>query len=118
MLTPEQQATLEATSNPSDPFAPQNAVVRNTRSLWPGGVVPYILDSSLNSEFLASATVPIITIVVAVVVVKLIILYYLLADRARSAIQSAISAYTQQTCIRFVPRTNERDYARFFAGNG
>jgi len=48
MLTPEQQATLEATSNPNDPFAPQNAVVRNTRSLWQDGRVPYVLDSSLG----------------------------------------------------------------------
>ena len=48
VLTPEQQATLEATSNPNDPFAPQNAVVRNSRSLWTGGIMPYVLDSSLS----------------------------------------------------------------------
>jgi len=51
MLTAEQQATLEVTANPADPFAPQNAVVRNPRSLWPNGVVPYLLDN-LNSEIL------------------------------------------------------------------
>ncbi len=49
MLTPEQQATLEVTANPADPFAPQNAVVRNQRSLWPSGVIPYLFDN-LNSE--------------------------------------------------------------------
>ena len=48
VLTPEQQSTLEATSNPSDPFSPQQAVVRNTRSLWPNAVVPYIVDGSLG----------------------------------------------------------------------
>ena len=48
ILTPEQQATLEATSNPNDPFSPQNAVVRSTRSLWPSGRVPYIFDGSLS----------------------------------------------------------------------
>ena len=51
MLTPEQQTTLEVTANPADPFAPQNAVVRNQRSLWPNGEVPYITDN-LNSEAL------------------------------------------------------------------
>lgn len=52
MLTPEQQASLEATANPNDPFSPQQAVVRNSRSLWPNAVVPYIIDSSLgNSNF-------------------------------------------------------------------
>ena len=50
VLTPEQQATLEATSNPNDPFAPQNAVVRNERALWPNGRVPYVLDGSLNCK--------------------------------------------------------------------
>lgn len=54
VLTSEQEASFEATSNPSDPFSPQNAVVRNQRSLWPQGIVPYILDSSLNSESIAS----------------------------------------------------------------
>ena len=48
VLTPEQQATLEATSNPNDPFAPQNAVVRNSRSLWTNGIVPFVLDGSLS----------------------------------------------------------------------
>ena len=48
MLTPEQQAALEATANPNDPFSPQRAVVRNPRSLWPNAMVPYIIDSSLG----------------------------------------------------------------------
>ena len=52
VLTPEQQATLEATSNPNDPFSPQNAVVRNERNLWPDGRVPYVLDPSLNCKSL------------------------------------------------------------------
>lgn len=51
MLTPEQQASLEASTNPYDPFSPQNAVVRNARSLWPGGQVPYILDGSINGTY-------------------------------------------------------------------
>ena len=50
VLTPEQQATLEATSNPHNPFSPQRAVVRNMRSLWPNAVVPYIIDTSLGMQ--------------------------------------------------------------------
>ena len=49
MLTAEQQATMEATANPNDPFAPQSAVVRNERSLWVDARVPYILDNSLGT---------------------------------------------------------------------
>lgn len=50
LLTPEQQASLEATSNPSDPFSPQNAVVLRERSLWPNGELFYVLDGSLSSK--------------------------------------------------------------------
>lgn len=49
-LTPEQQATLEATSNQNSPFSIQNAVVRSEQYLWKQGIVYYILDDSL-SEF-------------------------------------------------------------------
>ncbi len=50
VLTPEQQSVLEATSNENDPFSPQNAVVRNDRSLWPNGVIYYTLDSTLSKS--------------------------------------------------------------------
>ncbi|CAL1288283.1 unnamed protein product [Larinioides sclopetarius] len=33
-------------------------------------------------------------------------------------IQKAFQNYHQTTCVRFVPRTNERDYIRIFAGQG
>ena len=49
MLTAEQQATLEATANPDDPFGAQSAVVRSERSLWVDARVPYILDNSLGT---------------------------------------------------------------------
>ena len=48
MLTREQQHTLEASSNPHNPFSPQRAVVRNMRNLWPRPVVPYVIDASLG----------------------------------------------------------------------
>ena len=50
MLTAEQQASLEALSNPSSMNTPQNAVLRNEQQLWPSGRVPYILDGSLSSK--------------------------------------------------------------------
>ena len=34
----------------TDPYAAQNAVARDTRSLWEGGIVPYVLSSSLNQR--------------------------------------------------------------------
>ena len=36
----------------TDPFAPQNAVARNPRNLWEGGVLPYELSSNLNQRAL------------------------------------------------------------------
>ena len=48
LLTDEQRATMEATANVKDPFAPQNAVVRRVRYTWAGGVVPYAIDDSLG----------------------------------------------------------------------
>lgn len=41
-----------------------------------------------------------------------------LTSSARQAIQQAINDYATQTCVRFVQRTNERDYVRFFRGSG
>ena len=49
-LTPEQQATLEATSNQISPFALQHAVVRSEQFLWEDGKVYYIFDYSLSKE--------------------------------------------------------------------
>lgn len=78
---------MEALSNPDDINSPQNAVVRNERSLWPNARVPYVLDGSLSNS-------------------------------AQRAIQDAVNEYATRTCVRFVPRTNERDYVRFYRGSG
>ena len=50
-LSDDQQMTLEALSNPEDVLSssPQLAVVRSSRTLWPEGRVPYIIDSSLGT---------------------------------------------------------------------
>ena len=48
LLTPGQQAVMEATANQDDPYSPLNAVINNEQLLWPSGRVAYILDSSLS----------------------------------------------------------------------
>ena len=53
---------------------------------WPDGVVPYVIDPSVNE--------------------------------AKGNIEKAVQHYSQNTCIRWVPRTNQNDYVRFFKGNG
>ena len=103
-MTPEQQRTHEAVANPNDPFAPQNAVVRQERSLWPNGVVPYVLDG-LNSKLVLWSS-------------KSFQSFASSAAQAINAINAAINTYAQQTCIQFVQRTNQPDYVRFFPGGG
>ena len=34
------------------------------------------------------------------------------------AINSAMKEWEEKTCIRFVPRTTQKDYVEFFAGDG
>ncbi len=58
LLTREQQSTLEDTSNPDDPYGPQRAVVRRTRSVWLDGRVPYVIDSLGKSRTARAAEHP------------------------------------------------------------
>ncbi|KAI6652843.1 Zinc metalloproteinase nas-14-like [Oopsacas minuta] len=71
----------------TDPFSPQNAVLRFQWSLWDNGVVPYEFHSSLS-------------------------------QLARNAIFEAMKMFVDNTCIRFVERTNEQDWVKFISGNG
>ena len=34
------------------------------------------------------------------------------------AIYSVMKEWEENTCIRFLPRTNQKDYVEFFAGDG
>ena len=38
--------------------------------------------------------------------------------RALAAVSAAIQQYAEDTCIRFKPRKNEKDYLEFFVGRG
>ncbi|XP_035219845.1 astacin-like metalloprotease toxin 5 [Stegodyphus dumicola] len=60
----------------------------DSRQIWPGGVVPYVEDPGLKAT-----------------VFKL-------------TLQGAFDQYKRDTCIRFVPRTTEKDYIRLFPGQG
>ena len=51
LLTDAQMHTVEAHANQHSLFAPQDAVVKNRRQLWPNAVVPYIIDNSLGKSW-------------------------------------------------------------------
>ncbi|GIY88491.1 astacin-like metalloprotease toxin 1 [Caerostris darwini] len=60
----------------------------NNLQIWPGGIVPYEEDPGLKKT-----------------VMKFIL-------------ERSIKVYDKHTCIRFIPRTNEKDYIRLFPGQG
>ncbi|GFS43212.1 astacin-like metalloprotease toxin 1 [Trichonephila inaurata madagascariensis] len=62
--------------------------VVDKRQVWPGGVVPYVEDPGL---------------------IKTV---------SPAILTNAIWMYKKDTCIRFVPRTTEKDYIRIFPGQG
>ncbi|XP_035219844.1 astacin-like metalloprotease toxin 5 [Stegodyphus dumicola] len=80
---------IEGDILPIDDSNDRNAIV-NTGQLWPGGVVPYVHEPGLIS--------------------------YQTIHPALWAV--AVSMFEKNTCVRFVPRTNEKDYVRIFLGQG
>ncbi|XP_031553981.1 low choriolytic enzyme-like [Actinia tenebrosa] len=60
----------------------------NTK-LWPDAVLPYTIDASLAND-----------------------------ARGMRAIRAGMKLWTDSTCVRFKPRTNERNYAHFYIGGG
>ncbi|XP_029827596.2 astacin-like metalloprotease toxin 5 [Ixodes scapularis] len=63
----------------------RTAVTSDT-ALWPDGVIPFVVESSLGRNI--------------------------------AAIEDAMKGIESQTCLRFVPRTTERDYITLFKGPG
>ena len=102
-------------SNPNDPFAPMHAVQKNEDSLWPDGILYYVLDSSLNGTYIHHLLVK-LHFVLHCYIRRVTFLAPI--DQARSAIQAAMDDYTTHTCIRFQQRTNQDDYVRFIQGSG
>lgn len=64
---------------------------------WPGGVVPYTIHSSAKNKFLNAIGIK---------------------GPTERVIYSAMKEWEEKTCIRFVPRTTQKDYVEFFAGEG
>jgi uncharacterized protein (TIGR03437 family) len=77
---------LEAAREPGvEPELKKAMLVSSPADLWPGGVVPYVIDSNLTNP-----------------------------KRARDAIDH----WNTKTPIRFVERTNETNWVRFYPMNG
>ncbi|GIY46251.1 astacin-like metalloprotease toxin 1 [Caerostris darwini] len=62
--------------------------VADSRMVWPGGVVPYVQDPGLTKTV------------------------------SQAILTNAMWLYGRDTCIKFVPRTTEKDYIRIFPGEG
>ncbi|XP_066928065.1 zinc metalloproteinase nas-4-like [Clytia hemisphaerica] len=56
---------------------------------WPNGVVPYTLDSSISNTLWR-----------------------------KSSVRKAMKQWEEKTCVRFVERTDQKDYVEFFADFG
>ncbi|KFM56528.1 Astacin-like metalloprotease toxin, partial [Stegodyphus mimosarum] len=56
--------------------------------IWPGGIVPYVKDPGLEATVFDFV------------------------------LEGAFDEYKKKTCIKFVPRTTEKDYIRIFPGKG
>jgi len=59
------------------------------KPVWPNAVLPYTIDSTLARD-----------------------------PRGMAAIRAGMKKWTDTTCVRFKPRTNERNYAHFYIGGG
>ncbi|XP_035219865.1 astacin-like metalloprotease toxin 5 [Stegodyphus dumicola] len=62
--------------------------VVDSRQIWPGGIVPYVRDPGLKETVFDFI------------------------------MRGAFDEYKKKTCIRFIPRTTEKDYIRIFPGQG
>ncbi|XP_057290143.1 astacin-like metalloprotease toxin 5 [Hydractinia symbiolongicarpus] len=65
------------------------------RYKWKNGVVPFELDASVKNKVLNKVGI---------------------TGPTEKAIRSAMQAWETKTCIKFVERTNEKDYIQFFDG--
>jgi len=59
------------------------------KPVWPNAVLPYTIDHTLAND-----------------------------ARGMAAIRAGMKLWTDSTCVRFKPRTNERNYAHFYIGGG
>ncbi|XP_078370010.1 zinc metalloproteinase nas-15-like [Oculina patagonica] len=85
ILTPDQVMAAKMGMDVDNPFGRGSTKNRQ----WPGGVMAYVIDSSLSGE-----------------------------SKAMAAIKSGMEQWTKNTCITFKKRTTEQAYANFKLGTG
>ena len=44
--------------------------------------------------------------------------FFQIESSRRDVVRQAIAEYNKYTCIRWVPRTNQRNYVKFIVGGG
>ncbi len=101
--------------------------VKSETQKWTNARVPYIFDSNFGIIF-RCFTIPLFVEILQLEFFIYLafcksdkILYILipfLDSQRRQVVQQAINEYNKYTCIRFVPRTNEKNYVKFIIGGG
>lgn len=89
-LTDHQKALLDVPVG-ADDFVHQRkppAATREKTLLWEGGVIPYVFDCSMKNM-----------------------------PELQSIVRLAMDDWESKTCLKFVERTNEKDYVTFFRGS-
>ncbi|XP_020901461.1 zinc metalloproteinase nas-4, partial [Exaiptasia diaphana] len=86
LLTPSQRYAAMVGGDVSKAEMGRASVFKN---LWPGAVLPYVIDNELKRS-----------------------------SRAMNAIRESMKIWETKTCVRFKQRTTERNYAYFHKGAG
>ena len=86
--TPEPSGVFAAPSKALDIPGKALVAVSNKKRLWPGGIIPYVIDPELSHPFVLDAT------------------------------QKAIQHWNENTVIRLVERTDQPNWVRFVPGGG
>lgn len=80
---------------------------------WPGGIVPYSLAPFLGKWKLPSVNPNISNLHYFLMLVQIFLICALpTGEDAIKVIRAAMKRWMKDTCIKFVPRTNQLDYVR------
>ncbi|RMX51425.1 hypothetical protein pdam_00012610, partial [Pocillopora damicornis] len=88
-LTKKQQENLKKYGDPSKSSADSRAASSVDSERWPNAIIPYTFDCSIGNM-----------------------------ESAVRSVKNAIKQWERKTCLRFVPRTNEKAYLEFFKDQG
>ncbi|CAH3043431.1 unnamed protein product [Porites lobata] len=92
-----EKAQIRAAENGLDPTKMARAQGLNRRGQWPGGVVPFTIHSSAKNKVLNALGI---------------------RGPTERAIYRGMEKWEENTCIRFVHRTTQKDYVEFSCGDG